>query len=193
MEEKKENFILSYCKKNYNVKGIVVNALIAALYAVVTMLCGPLSYVGGSLQLRFSEMLNLLVFFNPSYSLGLTLGCLLANVASMYGAPDIILGTLGTFVSCLLIVLISKTLKNMFICTFMPCLINAIVVPFIVYLYDTTMIMDATLYFTMFGWIFLGEFICITCVGYPIFLLVSKKYQGFHKLIGSTQNFEYKF
>ena len=190
---KKESKFLLWFKRNLTIKMIAANALIAALYAVITVICGPLSYVGGSLQLRFSEILNLLVFFNPIYSIGLTIGCLIANLVSLYGIFDIVFGTLGTLISCLLIVLISKTIKNLLLSSLVPCIINALIVPLIVYLYTPTMEMNALIYLTFFGWTFLGEFICIMCVGYPIILFSSKKYKGFGQLINSTQNFTYKF
>ncbi len=190
---KKESKFLLWFKRNLTIKMIAANALIVALYAVITVICGPLSYVGGSLQLRFSEILNLLVFFNPIYSIGLTIGCLIANLVSLYGIFDIVFGTLGTLISCLLIVLISKTIKNLLLSSLVPCIINALIVPLIVYLYTPTMEMNALIYLTFFGWTFLGEFICIMCVGYPIILVSSKKYKGFSQLINSTQNFTYKF
>ena len=190
---KKESKFLLWFKRNLTIKMIAANALIAALYAVITVICGPLSYVGGSLQLRFSEILNLLVFFNPIYSIGLTIGCLIANLVSLYGIFDIVFGTLGTLISCLLIVLISKTIKNLLLSSLVPCIINALIVPLIVYLYTPTMEMNVLIYLTFFGWTFLGEFICIVCVGYPIILVSSKKYKGFSQLINSTQNFTYKF
>ena len=190
---KKESKFLLWFKRNLTIKMIAANALIAALYAAITVICGPLSYVGGSLQLRFSEILNLLVFFNPIYSIGLTIGCLIANLVSLYGIFDIVFGTLGTLISCLLIVLISKTIKNLLLSSLVPCIINALIVPLIVYLYTPTMEMNVLIYLTFFGWTFLGEFICIVCVGYPIILVSSKKYKGFSQLINSTQNFTYKF
>jgi len=192
-ESKKESRLLGWFKRNFTVKTLVTNALIAALYAVITILCGPLSYVGGSLQLRLSELLNLLVFFNPMYSVGLTLGCLLANVMSMYGWPDIVFGTLATLISCLLIVLITKTIKNLLLSAFVPCVINGAVVPFIIWLYDSASISNVTTYWIFFGWTFLGELICIVAIGYPLFMLLAKKYKGFYKLIDATNSTNFKF
>lgn len=190
---KKDSKVLLWFKKNITIQTIVINALIAALYAVITILCGPLSYNGGSLQLRFSELLNLLVFFNPTYTIGLTIGCLLSNIMSQYGLPDMIFGTLGTLLGCILIIIVRKTTKNLLLSGFMPCLTNSLIVPLIVYLYDTSMNMDATTYFIIFGWTFLGEFICIICVGYPLFLLLSKKYKGFYNLIDARTGKDFKF
>ncbi|MFA6755312.1 MAG: QueT transporter family protein [Bacilli bacterium] len=179
-------------KRFFSIRYITTNAMIAALYVVMSLISGPLAFAGGSLQLRFSEILNLLVFFNPSYCVGVTLGCLLTNFMSNYGWPDLVIGTLGTLISCLLIILTSKTIKNLFVSSLIPGIINAVVVPFVVYLYDTSMSL-ATLYFVSFGWVLLGELICVTAVGYPLMLLLTKKYKGFYKVINATQNLEYKW
>jgi len=194
MEEnktKKQSKFELWLKRNLTVKVIVANASIAALYAVITILCGPLSYVGGSLQLRFSEILNLLVFFNPMYSIGLTLGCLLANIMSMYGWPDIVFGTLGTLISCILIIITNKTIKNLLLSAICPCIINAAIVPLILFFYGTEM--NMFFYRTCFGRTFLGEFICVIVAGYPLFMILAKKYRGFYKMIGATSGFNFVF
>lgn len=179
-------------KKSLSIKSIVVNALLAALYAVITILSGPLSFNGGSLQLRFSEILCLLVFFNPKYTLGVTLGCLLANIMSMYGWPDLVLGTFATFLTCILIILVAKTVKNLFLASLIPAIINGLIVPFVIFLYDTSIPLISFYWFS-FLWVSLGEIIVVTIVGYPIFLLISKKYKGFFTLIDASINTNVKW
>ena len=71
------------------------NALLAAVYAALTLGLTPLSY--GPVQVRFSECLTLLAFYNPKWIPGLTAGCFLANLGSPFGLPDMLLGTLATF------------------------------------------------------------------------------------------------
>ena len=177
------------------IKTIAVNGIIAALYAAITAACGPLSYE--FMQLRFSELFNLLVFFNPWYTIGLTLGCLIANIFSSVGPIDIVFGTLTTLVACLVMVGYSKVIKNLFTTGLIPCLLNAIVVPFtiVVSTMGTNDAIPLTFanYFMMFGWVFLGEFVCINLIGYPIFLVLSKKYKGFYKSILATRNMDYKW
>lgn len=192
--EKKESKVLLWFKTNFTVQAMTANAFIAALYAVITILCSPLSYEFS--QFRFSEALNLLVFFNPTYTIGLTLGCLLANVASTVGPLDMIFGTLATLVSCLLMIGFSKLVKNLFLSSFIPSIINAIVVPLIIY-FSSLGTSDAfelnSMFWIMAGWVFLGEFVCITCIGYPIFLTLTKKTKGFYNYILATRNLDYKW
>lgn len=184
----------SWFKTNLDSRAITANAFIACLYAVVTIICGPLSYSFS--QFRFSEALNLLVFFNPTYTIGLTLGCLLANLMSTVGPLDIIFGTLATLISCLLMIGLSKLVKSLFLAGLIPSIINAIVVPFIIILSSLgtseEMALDS-FYWVMFGWVFLGEFVCITCVGYPLFLTFTKKVKSFNNLIIATRNLDYKW
>ena len=191
MKEKKESFF----KKHFPVKVIAANGIIAALYFVVTIACGPLSYE--FMQFRFSELLNLLVFFNPTYTLGLTLGCLLANLLSSVGPLDIILGTATTLVACLMMIVLSKFVKSLFLSGTIPCLLNAIVVPFTIYLSclgtEEEMILTSGAYFTMFGWVLLGEVVCILAVGYPIFLGLGRKNKSFLKMILATRNQDFKW
>lgn len=182
-------------KQLFNVKTIALNGIIAGLYAAVTIACGPLSYE--FMQLRFSELLNLLVFFNPTFTVGLTLGCLIANLFSSVGPIDIVFGTLTTLVACLVMVSYSKFVKNLFTTGLIPCLLNAVVVPFtiVVSTMGTNDAMPLTVgnYFMMFGWVFLGEFVCINLIGYPIFLILSKRYKGFYKSVLATRNMDYKW
>ena len=185
--------LTSWFKKNFTTGVICANAFIACLYAVVTMLCGPLAYEFS--QFRFSEALNLLVFFNPTYTVGLTIGCFLANLMSTVGPLDLVFGTLATLVSSLCIVFFAKVCKNLFISSLFPTVINAIVVPFTIYLstIGAGESMDlSSMYWIMFGWVALGEFVCITVIGYPIFILLMKKTKGFSKLIFATRNLDFK-
>ncbi|MFT8726874.1 MAG: QueT transporter family protein [Liquorilactobacillus ghanensis] len=74
--------------------GLIKASLIAALYVVLTLALVPFSY--GPIQFRLSETLNNLVVFNKRYILGLTLGCVIANLWSSLGPLDVIFGSLGT-------------------------------------------------------------------------------------------------
>lgn len=80
-------------------KMIAYNSIVAAIYVVLTVVCFYASY--GLLNFRISEILNILVFFNPAYIIGLTVGCLISNafglLLSMAGPWDLLIGTGATF------------------------------------------------------------------------------------------------
>ena len=64
-------------------KELMNTAMVAAVYAVLTLAIAPLSF--GMVQVRFSEMLMLLAFFDKKYAPGLILGCFIANCFSPFG------------------------------------------------------------------------------------------------------------
>ncbi|WP_330362491.1 QueT transporter family protein [[Clostridium] dakarense] len=93
-----------------NTKKLTTLGLVAALYAVTTLALSGISY--GPIQFRIAEVMVLLPLLGKEYILALTVGCFLANVIGPYGVPDIIFGTLATFISTYLVYLTGKTMKN---------------------------------------------------------------------------------
>ena len=67
-------------------KKIAAVGLVAASYAVITIVFGAISY--GPVQFRISEMLMFLPLFGTEYILGLTMGCFIANIAGGLGLVD---------------------------------------------------------------------------------------------------------
>ena len=82
-----------------NTKKISLCAIVAALYAVITILSAPLSY--GLVQFRLSEALVVLCCFEPLLGVGITMGCFLANLFSTVTALDMVIGTLASALACL--------------------------------------------------------------------------------------------
>lgn len=74
-------------------------AVIAAVYACTTFIAAAAGISYGPIQFRFSEALTVLALFTPAAVPGLTIGCLLGNLASPYGIADILLGTLATLLA----------------------------------------------------------------------------------------------
>ncbi|MBQ2841080.1 MAG: QueT transporter family protein [Oscillospiraceae bacterium] len=78
-------------------------AMIAAAYAVLTLAFPALSY--GPIQLRVSEALCILPFFMKEGVVGLTVGCLLANIVGVsFGVTlpwDVVIGTAATLIAAL--------------------------------------------------------------------------------------------
>ena len=103
-------------------------ALIAAIYTVLTLLAAGFDLASGAVQVRFSEALTILPFFTPAAIPGLTIGCLLSNTLTGCALPDIIFGTLATFLGA---VGSFALRKNRWLCALPPIISNMLIIPFI--------------------------------------------------------------
>ena len=88
------------------IKTICYNAIVCALYVGLVFALGFMSYE--ALQLRVAEVLIFLVLVNKKYTIGITLGCFIANLIGPFGIIDAVVGGFATFLSCILIVLCKK-------------------------------------------------------------------------------------
>ena len=113
---------------NQKVRYLVHAAAIAALYVVLTFLANALGLANYAVQLRFSEALTILPFFTPAAIPGLTVGCLLSNILTGCALPDIIFGTIATFIGAIFTYLLRK---NKWLALVPPILANTIIVPFV--------------------------------------------------------------
>lgn len=80
-------------------RNLALNAMVAAVYAVLTISLPVLSY--GAWQCRLSEALTLLPLLLPTSIPGLAVGCLIANLLSPVGALDVVLGTIATLLAAI--------------------------------------------------------------------------------------------
>lgn len=158
--------------KNNTTKRLVRTAIIAALYAVITLALAPISY--GNIQFRVSEIMVLLAFFDPFYIGGLTLGCFIANMLGPNGLPDIIFGTLATFISVYAVSITGKYVKNnnlsLFIASLWPTIFNGLIVGA-----ELSYIAELPLLLTMLQ-VAVGEFVVVTIIGVPVMSLIRNKY-----------------
>ena len=155
-----------------------LNAIIAALYAILTIVLSPIAY--GAIQFRFSEILVLLCFFNRKYIYGLTLGCFIANCFSPTAPLDMPFGTTATFIACLCIILC----KHLVVAIWFPVIVNALLVGYELTFYGEPFWMSAP-------FVALGE-LAVMVVGYIFFIFI-KKNKGFMKAIRANQNTDFKF
>ncbi len=113
------------------IKNLVVAAIIAALYTVLTVVFAPLA--SGVIQVRIAEALTVLPAFTPAAIPGLFIGCLVSGFIG--GNPiDALAGSGATLIAAILTYFIGKKCrsnKTFWICTLPPIVINAIVVPLI--------------------------------------------------------------
>ena len=104
------------------IRNLSLSAMIAALYAVLTMALPVLSY--GAVQLRFAEALTVLPFLFPQAIPGLFLGCAISNLLSTFGIVDVIVGSIAT----LLAALWTSKLKNRWLAPLPPVICNALII-----------------------------------------------------------------
>ncbi|MBR1709163.1 MAG: QueT transporter family protein [Clostridia bacterium] len=112
----------------FSPKALTRAAIIAAIYTVLTLLLAPISY--GEIQVRLSEALTLLPILFPEAIPGVTLGCLLANIFGGAMLPDIIFGTLATFLAALCTYHLRA---KYWLASSMPVLFNGIIVGAVVH------------------------------------------------------------
>jgi uncharacterized membrane protein len=151
-----------------NTKRVVRIALIAALYAVFTIVLAPISY--GFIQFRVSEMLKVFVLFDPFLSLGIGIGTFFANLASpQVGGYELIFMPITDIVGGLFAYFIYHALKRHY-----P------VVPMAIYAITTGIAVGFMLYSLGFGslWLLMlpviGSELVILPVGIPIIFFIEK-------------------
>lgn len=149
-------------------QNIALMSLFAAMYTVVTVFAPIPQYQ--AIQFRFGEALNFLpFFFGPIGVIGLSLGCLVANIFSPYGLLDMALGTLSTVLASLAVMAIGMTTKlvhfkrNIFIATVVASLIISVIIAFLLTIYAVPFEFG---FFT----VLLGELTMTVVVGYPLAL-----------------------
>lgn len=159
-------------------KDIAINALIAAAYSVLTIVISPISY--GPIQVRVTELMVLFCFFNKRYAIGLTLGCLLANLASPMALLDVPFGTLATLLACIGIM-------------FSPYLIVAIIWPVLFNAFIVAGVLTSVgePYWMSVLTVGAGELI-VMVASYIIFMLL-KRNKKFFDVIGARQHIDFKF
>ncbi|ETI87923.1 MAG: Citrulline cluster-linked protein [Clostridium butyricum DORA_1] len=158
--------------ENNTTKRLVRTAVIAALYAVLTLFLAPISY--GSIQFRISEIMVLLAFFDPFYIGGLTLGCFVANILGPNGMVDAVFGTIATFISVYAISITGKYIKSdtkaLIVSSLWPVIFNGLIIGWeLNYLYQFPLVLSILQ-------VACGEFVVVAIVGVPVMKLIKSKY-----------------
>ena len=152
---------------------LVKSAVVAALYAVLTLLLPVASY--GPIQFRFSEILVLLVFYNKRFIPGLILGCAIANLFSPMMLFDVVFGTLSSYIAFKLM----QGAKNLYLASIFPVLL--VIVPAI----GTWLILaNNEVLLIMIMQFMLSEFIMVSVIGVMIFKILEKN-EGFMSYINN--------
>ena len=120
--------------KNNKLRRMVFAAMIAAMYAALTLMLSPISF--GNIQIRMSEAMVLLPVLFASSVPGVTLGCFMANLLgammglNILGYLDCIVGTLATLLAAVLSRKFADIrLKNIpWVSVLMPVLFNGVII-----------------------------------------------------------------
>ncbi len=147
-------------KPSFTVRNLTTAAVIAALYAALTLLFAPISY--GPVQFRIAEALTVLPVLLPQAAPGLALGCFAANLLGGASPWDVGFGTLATLLAALL----TRRLRaRLWLAAAMPVVCNAVIVGLVLHF----TLSDVLLWPTILT-VGLGEAAVVGALGVPLLL-----------------------
>lgn len=160
--------------KKTNALRLVRIAAVASIYFVLTVMIAPISY--GEIQMRLSEILLFLCFYNKDYCISLTIGCALSNLFSPFALIDVPLGSLATLIAVILIYIT----PNIFVGAVFPVVTNGLLVGA-----SLTLVYSLPFWLAA-GSVALGE-LAVCIAGALLFRFVLQKQPHFMRLIGSQR------
>lgn len=154
-------------KKKITTRQITACAIIAALYAALTIATSSFAY--GPIQFRIAEALCILPFFAPVTTWGLFVGCFIANIFSPVSSLDIIIGSMATLIACIW----TSKIKNKYLAPLPPVIVNAVMIGAMLALVYTP---DAPLagFFVNAAQVGAGELAVMYVLGLPLLLYLNK-------------------
>ena len=168
--------------KNKSVQKLTQAAIIAGLYAALTIMQNILVPGSASMavQFRVSEVLTILALFTPSAIPGLTVGCIIANISSLasIGVFDMIFGSIASFLAALSMYKLrnARLFKIPFAALFMPALMNGIIVGFeIDFFFVNTYSFDLIDFLIQGGLVAVGVIDVLFVLGFPLFVTIEKR------------------
>jgi len=155
----------------FNTRRLARLAMLAGLYAALTVLPPFSSISYGPVQVRVSEGLTVLPFLSADYAWGLFVGCIVANLGSPFLVYDLTLGALATLVAAFL----TSRARRPVLAPLPPVIVNALVVSLYVSRLSNLPYAPTALY------IALGEVVACYGLGYPLlaYLLRNQKLREF--------------
>lgn len=167
--------------KNKRVLYITQAAVIAALYAVLTIGQNALlpGTASAAVQFRVAEVLCVLAIYTPAAIPGLTIGCIIANISSVtagLGFYDMIFGSLASLLAALAMYgLRNIRVKNIpFLALLMPALFNGVIVGLEISIFFSDTGFSFVSFLTTGGCVALGELVVLLVLGIPACLLLNK-------------------
>ena len=152
-------------------KFLVQGAIIASLYALITLAVAPIS--SGLMQLRISEAMAVLPYFTLAAVPGLFVGCLVSNLLLGAALPDIIFGSLSTLLAAFITFKLKGYLRPSLARCFAPLsavLINALVIGWL--LFDIYKV--GSPFWVCAMYVALGQALVCYGLGVPLLLLLER-------------------
>ena len=177
---------IDFFMKAFTTKRIAFGAIIAALYAVLTMALWEISSAG--IQFRLSEALCVLPAFTPAAIPGLFIGCAISNLIGGTWV-DVVFGSLATLLAAICTWRIGKvfrvglaekvSLGAKLLAPLPPVICNALIIPFVLYYgYGFTEAFGATGTVAVLALhaltVAIGEAAVCYLIGIPLMLVVNR-------------------
>ena len=167
--------------KNKRVMYITQAAVIAALYAVLTVGQNTLlpGTASAAVQFRVAEVLCVLAIYTPAAIPGLTLGCIIADISSVtagLGFYDMIFGSLASLLAAIAMYLLRNVrVKNIpFPALLMPAIFNGIIVGLEISIFFADTGFSFVSFLVTGGFVALGELVVLLVLGIPACILLNK-------------------
>lgn len=168
---------LQHKRKKFSVRDLAQGAIIAAIYALLTIFLAPIS--SGLVQCRVAEAMSVLPYFTFSAVPGLFIGCLLANLLT--GAPiyDVLFGSLATLIAAYLTYVLRNRVPK-YLAPMPSVVVNALVVGWLL----TSVYQVGVSFWAAAGYVAIGQAIACFALGLPLMTLL-ERFRG--KLFGEKR------
>lgn len=152
-------------------KYIARAGIVGALYVAMTFIVMPIAYT--PIQFRISEALTILPLIFPETAIGLTIGCLIANIFGN-GYLDLVFGTTATLCASIITAFVGKhvhkTVPRFILGALPPIVLNAVIVPVTFMTASDT----AQVYFLNALSVGFGQLVVIAVLGPLVYLAATK-------------------
>ena len=159
---------------------ITQTSVIAALYAVLTILQSVLipESTSAAIQFRASEALTVLALYTPAAIPGLTLGCVLANLATIavLGPLDMIFGSIASLLAALTMYMLRcvRLFTLPVLSALMPAIFNGLIVGFEIAFFFTDGGFSLNGFIFAGGFVAIGELAVLFILGLPLSVFLEK-------------------
>lgn len=154
-------------KGKFTVRALAQGAIIAAVYALLTIFLAPIS--SGLFQCRVSEAMSVLPYFTFSAVPGLFIGCLIANLLVGASIYDILFGSLATLLAAYITYAMRKHVTK-YLAPLPSVVINALVVGWLL----TNVYQVGVSFWVAAGYVAAGQAVACFALGIPLMKLLER-------------------